>query len=164
MNNLNNGRVNLNTADTSKLFGLYDKIPTKEQVSFRNPMRGVWENSELSLTFFSKENIKIIQNGLRAGVYDKTDQKQIICEQDYDTLKIIMRSMFLEHSKNKTDNIKRQIQELNEIVINYCIEQIMIELKGYLIYLKDITTMHVPIDLPKMTSNKHKELVAKEWF
>lgn len=164
MNSLNNGRVNLNAPNTSQLFDIYDKIPSKEQVSFRNPTTGIWENSSLSGAFFSRENMKIIQNGIRAGVYQKSEKTQIISEQDYDTLKIIMRSVFLENAKNKPNNIREQIQELNQIVLNYCIEQIMVELKGYMIYLKDITSMHVPIDHPKMSNVKQKDLQTKNWF
>jgi hypothetical protein len=164
MNSLNNGRVNLNAPNTSKLFEMYDKIPSKEHVSFRNPTTGIWENSPLSGAFFSKENMKILQNGIRAGVYQKSGETQVIGEQDYDTLKIIMRSIFLENAKNAPNDIRGQIQELNQIVTNYCIDQIMIELKGYMIYLKDITSMHVPIDHPKMSNVKHKDLQMKNWF
>jgi len=164
MNSLNNGRVNLNAPNTSKLFEMYDKIPSKEHVSFRNPTTGIWENSPLSGAFFSKENMKILQNGIRAGVYQKSGETQVIGEQDYDTLKIIMRSIFLENAKNDPNDIRGQIQELNQIVTNYCIDQIMIELKGYMIYLKDITSMHVPIDHPKMSNVKHKDLQMKNWF
>ena len=164
MNSLNNGRVNLNAPNTSKLFEMYDKIPSKEHVSFRNPTTGIWENSPLSGAFFSKENMKILQNGIRSGVYHKSGETQIIGEQDYDTLKIIMRSIFLENAKNAPNDIRGQIQELNQIVTNYCIDQIMIELKGYMIYLKDITSMHVPIDHPKMSNVKHKDLQMKNWF
>ena len=164
MNSLNNGRVNLNAPNTSKLFEMYDKIPSKEHISFRNPTTGIWENSPLSGAFFSKENMKILQNGIRAGVYQKSGETQVIGEQDYDTLKIIMRSIFLENAKNSPTDIRGQIQELNQIVMNYCIDQIMIELKGYLIYLKDITSMHVPIDHPKMSNVKHKDLQMKTWF
>jgi hypothetical protein len=164
MNSLNNGRVNLNAPNTSKLFEMYDKIPSKEHVSFRNPTTGIWENSPLSGAFFSKENMKILQNGIRAGVYQKSGETQVIGEQDYDTLKIIMRSIFLENAKNAPTDIRGQIQELNQIVMNYCIDQIMIELKGYMIYLKDITSMHVPIDHPKMSNVKHKDLQMKNWF
>lgn len=164
MNSLNNGRINLNASNTSKLFELYDKIPTKEQVSFRNPTKGIWENSALSGAYFSKENMKIIQNGIRAGVYKNSNEAHLIGEQDYDTLKIIMRSIFLEHAKNNSSDVRNQIKELNEIVLNYCINQIMVELKGYLTYLNDITTMHTPIAHPKMTNNKHKDLEMKPWF
>jgi hypothetical protein len=164
MNSLNNGRVNLNAPNTSKLFEMYDKIPSKEHVSFRNPTTGIWENSPLSGAFFSKENMKILQNGIRAGVYQKSGETQVIGEQDYDTLKIIMRSIFLENAKNAPNDIRGQIQELNQIVMNYCIDQIMVELKGYMIYLKDITSMHVPIDHPKMSNVKHKDLQMKNWF
>ena len=70
----------------------------------------------------------------------------------------------MKTQKNAPNDIRGQIQELNQIVTNYCIDQIMIELKGYMIYLKDITSMHVPIDHPKMSNVKHKDLQMKNWF
>jgi hypothetical protein len=164
MNSLNNGRINLNAPNTSKLFEMYDKIPSKESAIFRDPIGGVMEESILSKVFFSIQNMQIIQNGIRAGVYQKSSKTQTICEQDYDTLKIIMRSIYLENAKHNSTGIKGQINVLNQIVLNYCINQIMVELKGYITYLKDITTMHVPIDHPKMSNVKHKDLEMKKWF
>jgi hypothetical protein len=164
MNSLNNGRVNLNAPHTSKLFEMYDKIPSKEHVSFRNPTTGIWENSQLSGAFFSKDNLKILQNGIRAGVFKKSDEMHTIGEQDYDILKIIMRSIFLENAKNSPNDIRGQIHELNQIVMNFCIDQIMVNVTGYLTYLNNISSMHIPIDHPKMSNVKHKDLQMKNWF
>jgi hypothetical protein len=164
MNSLNNGRINLNAPNTSKLFEMYDKIPSKESALFRDPIGGVMEDSTLSNAYFSIQNMQIIQNGIRSSVYQKTGNTQTICEQDYDALKIIMRSIYLENAKHNSTGIKGQINVLNQIVLNYCINQIMVELKGYVTYLKDITTMHVPIDHPKMYNVKHKDLEMKKWF
>ena len=97
---------------------------------------------------FSSENIEIIQNGIRAGVFKMSNQKHIIDKQDYDQIKIIMRSVFLQYSLNQPDNISEQIQSLNNIVLEYCIPKIHSELVSYLKYKEDITTLPVPQDNP----------------
>jgi hypothetical protein len=69
MNKINNGRVDIKTPNTSSLFQLYDKIPANQCATFRNPTEGLWTSNTLSDAFFSQQNIQIIQNGIRAGVY-----------------------------------------------------------------------------------------------
>ena len=120
MINVNNGRVDIKTPDTSNLFKLYDKIPANQCITFRNPTDGLWSETTLSQFFFSKENLQIIQNGIRAGVYNKSNKQYIIGPQDYDALKIIMRSVYLQYSANNINNISQQISELNNIVLDYC--------------------------------------------
>ena len=72
MSNLN-GRVNIKTPNTSNLFAMYDKIPANQCTTYRNPTEGLWDNTALSNAFFSAENMVIIQNGIRAGVYQKSN-------------------------------------------------------------------------------------------
>ena len=64
--------------------------------------------------FFSAENIQIIQNAIKAGVYHGSKSQFVIGNQDEDTLKIIMRSTFLQYSSNNPVNITQQIQSLND--------------------------------------------------
>ena len=59
----NNGRVDIKTPNTSSLFELYDKIPANQCATFRNPTEGLWDDTALSIAFFSKQNIQILQNG-----------------------------------------------------------------------------------------------------
>ena len=109
MNKTTNGRVDIKTTNTSKLFQMYDKIPAHQCSSYRNATEGLWDETTLSNLFFSRENIKIIQNGIRAGVYKKSRGQHIIGEQDCDSLKIIMRSVYLQNSANQPNNITQQI-------------------------------------------------------
>ena len=102
----------------------------------------------LSETYFSLENIEIIQNAIRANIYEKTNKKYIIDKQDYDQLKIIMRSIFLQNSLHQNNNIKEQITSLNEIVIDYCVPKVYSELMAYIKYKEDITTLAVPMNHP----------------
>ena len=151
-----NGRVDINGPKTSDLFQMYDKIPVNQCTTFRNPTEGLWDNTALSNAFFSAENMVIIQNGIRAGVYKKSNGQYVISDQDGDTLKIIMRSIFLQHTSNQPTNIKGQVNELNKIVLDYAIPQVYSEAVGYYMY--------TPIAPPVMSSNNDKQLVLKPWF
>ena len=162
--NASNGRVNIQSPNTNHLFSMYDKIPAQQCSTFRNPTEGLWDDTILSKAFFSKENIHIIQNGIRAGVYHKSKGQYIIAPQDCDSLKIIMRSIFLQHASNQFNHISKQIKELNQMVFNYCIAQIYSEAQGYMKYVSDVSTLVVPIAHPVMADNNDRELVMKPWF
>jgi hypothetical protein len=159
-----NGRVDIKSPSTQNLFNLYDKIPAHQCTTFRNPLEGIWEDTVLSNAYFSRENLEIIQNAIRKGIYDKTNGKYIIDNQDCDSLKTIMRGMFLEHSANQPYNITEQIVELNKMVINFCVQQIYSELRAYVQYLHDASTLVVPIAHPIMSTLADKQLELKPWF
>jgi len=164
MNKEYNGRVNIKSPNTSTLFQMYDKIPANQCVTFRNATEGLWNDTPLSQAFFSQENIQIIQNGIRAGVYQRSNGQYIIGPQDCDSLKIIMRSVFLQHSANQPFNIPKQIEELNKIVLNYCIQQVYSEAQGYMKYIDDASTLVVPISHPIQASNTDRQIEFKGWF
>lgn len=164
MNKVNNGRVNIKTPDTSTLFKMYDKIPANQCVTFRNPTEGLWNETPLSQAFFSQENIQIIQNGIRSGVYKRSNGQYVIGDQDCDSIKIIMRSVFLQYSANKPSSIPQQIIELNNIVLNYCVQQVYSEAQGYMKYMDDVSTLVVPIAHPVQASNNDRQLELKSWF
>jgi hypothetical protein len=162
--NTYNGRVDIKSPNTSKLFTMYDKIPANQCSTFRNPTEGLWDETLLSRAFFSYENIQIIQNGIRAGVYQRSNGQYVIGSQDCDALKIVMRSVYLQNAVNKNDHIADQIQALNQMVLNYCIQQVYGEAQGYLKYLDDASTLVVPIAPPVMADNTDRELEFKGWF
>jgi hypothetical protein len=164
MSKINNGRVDIKSPNTSELFQMYDKIPANQCVSFRNATEGLWNDTHLSQAFFSQENIQILQNGIRSGIYHRSNGQYIIGPQDCDALKIIMRSVFLQHAANQDNNISQQITELNKIVLNYCIQQVYSEAQGYMKYIDDVSTLVVPIAHPVMADNSDRELEFKRWF
>ena len=164
MNKVNNGRVDIKTPNTSDLFQMYDKIPANQCATFRNPTEGLWTENNLSNAFFSLQNIQIIQNGIRAGVYQRSNGQYLIGPQDCDSLKIIMRSVFLQHAANQPNNIPQQVYELNKMVLNYCVQQVYSEAQGYMKYINDVSTLVVPIAHPVMADNTDRELVFKSWF
>jgi hypothetical protein len=159
-----NGRVNIKTPNTTDLFKMYDKIPAHQCSTFRNPTEGIWTDSILSNVFFSRDNIQLLQNGIRSGVYKKSNGQYVIGEQDCDSLKIIMRSVFLTYSVNQPNNIREQVEALNQLVLNFCIQQVYGEAQGYMKYINDVSTLAVPIAHPVMSSTSDKLLELKNWF
>ena len=165
MSNLHsNGRVNILGPNLDIRFSMSDNIPVNQTSSFRDAMTGNWYDTALSTAFFSSPNMKIIQNGIRAGVYKKSNNQYIISEQNGDELKIIMRSVFLQYAKNLPTNIPDQIAALNKIVLEYAINQVYGEAQGYMTYKKDASTLVVPIAHPILSSTFDKQLELKHWF
>ena len=164
MNKVNNGRVNIKSPNTSALFQMYDKIPANQCATFRNATEGLWNETALSQAYFSQQNIKIIQNGIRAGIYKRSNGQYLIGPQDCDSLKIVMRSVFLQYSANQPNNIPEQIAQLNKIVLEYCIQQVYSEAQGYMKYIDDVSTLVVPIAHPVQASNTDRQLEFKSWF
>jgi len=164
MNKVNNGRVDIKSPNTSQLFQLYDKIPANQCVSFRNATEGLWTENYLSQAFFSHQNIQILQNGIRAGVFYRSNGQYTIGPQDCDALKIVMRSVFLQNAANQENNIPEQIAELNKMVLDYCIQQVYGEAQGYVKYIDDVSTLVVPIQHPVMADNTDRQLEFKHWF
>ena len=164
MNCNSNGRVNILGENSMNCFKLHDKIPVGGgDTYYKTAMVGNWQNTVLSDLFFSKDNITIIQNGIRAGVYQKSNKRFLIGVQDEDTLKMIMRSIFLQHSKNLPTQITEQISELNHMVLEYAIPQVMGEAVGYVKYKNDASVMYTPMERPTNTK-EFKTLEQKPWF
>jgi hypothetical protein len=164
-----NGRIDIinktQTPDITNLFAMYDKIPANQCATFREATLGQWDETPLSKAFFSKENIQIIQNGIRAGVYKKSNGQYTIGSQDCDALKIIMRSVYLQNSANQTINISGQIEELDKIVLDYCIHHVYSEAQGYMKYLYDVSTLAVPMASPVLETQKDKNnYKMPDWF
>lgn len=160
----NNGRINILSPDTKTQFKMYDKIPANQCVTLRNPTEGLWDDSILSNVFFSRENIQILQNGIRAGVYKMSKNQYIIGEQDCDSLKMVMRSVFLQNAVNLPTNITKQVENLNKMVLDFCIPQVYSEAQGYLKYIDDASTLVVPISHPVMSNTSDKTLEFTKWF
>jgi len=159
-----NGRVNIIGQINTLPFQLSDKIPVKQPSDYRDAMVGNWMDTPLSLTFFSSENIKILQNAIRRGVYDRSNKKFIIGEQNNDELKTIMRSTFLQNSVNLPCNIKEQIISLNNLVLAYAIEHVYKEAVGYIKYKRDASTMYILQPHPVVSRNYDLESNQLERF
>lgn len=159
-----NGRVNIMGPNVSTKFSMMDKIPLTTKTDYSNVLTGTFERTRLSDAYFSQDNIQIIQNGLRKGVYDRSNQKILVDQQPQDQVVSVMRSMFYQHSKNLEDNIPKQIQDLNKYVIDFCVNQVYNEAVAYLKYKEDSSKMHVPMSAPLYSNKTDKTLELKPWF
>jgi hypothetical protein len=112
-------------------------------------LRGNWETTPVSKHFFSADNMKVIQNGIRREVFTRSQPKgYVIYDQSVDELKMIMRAMYLQYSKNSPHNIEGQIAELNKLVIEWAAPRIMSEIDQYQYYLNDISHLPIPLEKP----------------
>ena len=113
---------------------------------------------------FSAENMNILPHTIKQGVYARSNKQYVIGNQNCDELKIIMRSIYLQHCKNLPVDIKYQIEELNTLVTNYAIDQVYKEATGYMKYKYDASTLVVPMSTGVNTSNKGKTLELRPFF
>ena len=155
------GRIDLMSSGTP-LF-LQDQIKIDDKTNYYNTIKHSLEPSRLSKAFLSYQNRIIIQNGIKAGVYKASNQQYIIDKQDDDVLNSIMTGIYLQYSSNQPDNITKQIEDLNKMVINFCVPKVFGEVKGYMQYKFDASTLVVPMMKPVSTYNS-KELVLNNFF
>ena len=163
--NYPNGRVNILNNTPNSVFNLYDKIPVEQNItSYRNALTGNLEDNMLSKVFFSKGNIILLQKKIIQGVYNNSKGRFQIGYQDEDTLKIIMRSTYLQYAEHKPTQIKEQVARLNKLVWDYVIPTIYKEAVRYLKYMKDQSTLVTPMDLPLHHDRQYKQLEIKPFF
>ena len=148
-----NGRVNIIQPDINKQFSLYDKIPIGKATHYTNALQGQQEKTLLSMVYFSKENIQIVHDAIRAGVHKQSNGRYVIGPQNIDTLKIIMRSIYLQHSLNKNCQITQQVEALNKMVVDYSVPQVLGEVEAYIKYKYDVSTLAVPMQRPAYLSS-----------
>ena len=162
-----NGRVNIiSQPDPEAAFKMQERIALRNKsTSFATALSGNdWEETYISKAFFSAENVQIIQNGLRAGVYKMSKNEIVIPPQNTDQLKIIMRSTYLQYAENSPKNIPQQIAKLNKIVLDYVVPTVYNEAMGYLKYMQDQSSLVVPLELPLHHDREYKQLELKPWF
>jgi hypothetical protein len=124
-------------------FGFQQASETNFQADM---LRGNWEDSDLSRTFYSAANLAAIQHAIRRAVYEKSQPKgYVIDDQSVDEVKIIMRATFLQYSKNQAYDITGQIAELNQRVVDWSAPHILSAVDHYVYYLNDISSMPVPL-------------------
>lgn len=162
-----NGRVDISQPDTAVLFSMYDRIPNNGgESTYYDALVGNWSDNTLSTAFFSAGNIQIIQNGIRAGVYKMSNGRFNVPPQNEDTLKTIMRSIYLQYAAHRTDvPIADQVRAINSLVLDYSIPVVYNETVAYIKYRNDVSTLVVPISRPAYVSVKgDKQLELKPWF
>jgi hypothetical protein len=160
-----NGRIDLVTPPSPEVvFQMQERIAVKNAASeYRNALTGIWETNILSDLFFSEKNIQILQNGLRAGVYKMSNNEFVIGPQNIDTLKVIMRSIYLQYAQHSMDNVTGEIERLNKLVLDYAVPSVYNEAVGYMKYCLDQSSIVRPLELPRQSDRAYKQLELKPW-
>jgi hypothetical protein len=161
-----NGRVDIiQEPSVDAKFKMQEKIAGRNKATtYHDALTGTWEHNVLSNLFFSAENIQIIQNGLRAGVYKVSNEQYVIPPQNIDNLKIIMRSTYLQYAEHYPDRITEQIERLNQIVLDYCVPNVYNECIAYVKYTQDQSTLVMPFERPLHHDRQYKQLELKPYM
>ena len=104
-----------------------------------------------------------MQDSIIEGVFKVTNGTKI-SKQSEDELLIIMRSIYLQHSKNQPNNIQQQIHQLNKLVLEYCIPNINSSIKQYNGYMNDITKQQTVMDKPQSVTIKGEKTLMPRHF
>jgi hypothetical protein len=102
----------------------------------------------LKETFFSKDNIDIIQNKLINEVKNKSNDKYVIGYQKIEHLKQIMEDIF----KTYNNNVNEDINELNNKVVIFCLPYIFNQIASHIKWQIDSNSPLIPLPLPETTS------------
>jgi hypothetical protein len=158
--NLNgeNGRVNLTVRKSAggsapSDFPGYQYQRTSEQNFQDDMLRGNWESTDVTKVYFSKENLDRIQNAIRKTVFERSQPKgYVIDNQSVDEIKMIMRAIYYTYSRNLPFDIDGQVNELNGRVIEWSVPHILSAVDHYYYYLNDISHLPVPLQQPQNLS------------
>ena len=125
-------------------------------------IEGITESTTLSKLFFSKKNIKLINQKIIITIKNK--YKHTITKQSDNELLIIMRTIYLNNAQNNFTNItelKKELRTLNSYVVNCCVDTIRKNITTHINYVntldKDTFLPNIwqnNIQLPEHTSKK----------
>jgi len=110
---------------------------TKKQTNFSESAKGIISPTIVSGVFFSRKNIDNLHSKIKVGI--KKTLNYDINNQSEEEIQIIMRSIYLQFSKNTDCDIQKQVFDLNKEVLNYCISNIYTNIKLYLGYIRNIS-------------------------
>ena len=144
---LNNGRV----SDATKVNN-YRK--SEEEIIYNNQkddaLKGILERTKLSNAFLSDENTENIQSQIRYGVHQQTGK--VISKQSPQEVNTVMRSIYLQEGSvpvTSDSEAREVISKLNTNVIDYCVNFVVSKLKQHDMYMRDISTLPVPLERPQ---------------
>jgi len=86
----------------------------------------------LNQSFFSEANIQHLQDEIRYRVWEKSEKKYVIDNQRPDDLKTIMRAYYLQYQINVEANAAQELNDLNERVLKFCVDDVLGSINMYL--------------------------------
>ena len=123
--------------ESIKPYDLYKNSNSQQNTSVDIISNIVVPNA-LSRAFFCNDNMERIQSQIINNVFTQSQKK--ISKQSYQELQIIMKSIYLQYSRNLPTNIEEQVLTLNKYVIDYSVPTIINNVLEYNKYIQDITS------------------------
>ena len=114
----------------------------------------------LEKVFFLPENIKLIQKQLIISVYHNSNKKYKIPFQNNDSILLTMKYIFNFYAQHLPFNIKKQIKDLNDMVVKELTPNIIMNLNSYYKYLEDAQNSLHLIDRPLNVSSTGNRTLA----
>ena len=110
------------------------------------------EKNELNTSFFSKNNIDLLQRTIITSI--KTTTNVNISSQSEHDLYIIMNYYYSNFSYNRITDISSQVDKLNKLVLNTVIPMVQSAMRQHSFYIKDKDENINPLDIGTSTSIK----------
>jgi hypothetical protein len=161
-----NGRVYVDLETPAKRYDLYQGSSENkaDDSNFAGTLRYIQETTPLSQAYFTNSNIERVQQEIRSVVMQVTNADTdpilnghkpiLIGRQDNSQIETIMRSVYLQYAKHLDYNIDGQIHELNSIVIREAVPNIITNVKQYIGYIRDASSLPTPLEQPINTSSR----------
>ena len=153
--NVNSGRMeNLENSKAYPQFELFQENHKGPERNFNDSLYGIMESSVPARVFFSEKNINNIQQKIINSIFNESQGKIKIGRQSDSELKIVMRSIFLQYGQNLNSKIQEQIAQLNKLVLNYCVENVLIGAIGHANYIRDLNKTQYVMERPQSVNIK----------
>jgi hypothetical protein len=114
-----------------------------EQIQYRH------NNTPLNTVFFSEANKANLQQKIHDTVLSMSKGEYNISEQSEADLLLIMRSYYLQYAENDPSEVAAELDKLNQRVVAFAANRIMVEIVAYRRFRKDILDFPEPIERPK---------------
>lgn len=157
-----NGLIHDSNVLSAVEYPLFQEEDTSKD-SYRNEaMRHMFEPNPVNDLFFSDVNISTLQDAIRYLVYKRSGH--VVGKQSDTELKVIMRSVYLQYSKNMRFKVVEQVRDLNKIVLDYCVPNIVANVKQHIGYYNNSTKLPIPMEHSKSSSSAGLKTLILEKF
>lgn len=130
---------------------------------------GGYQLTNVGKVFFSQRNMSLLQEALRYRVFVESNGKYTIGRQSNQELGLVMRSVYLGDTSgrdmaNRHQTLIEHVRMLNTSVIDFCVPRVLEEVRMYKHYLKDVSTMPIPIDRGTIATSKGDRVLEIKQF
>jgi hypothetical protein len=111
--------------------------------------------STVSKLFTSSSNTNALHEAIRYRVFVESGGEHTIGKQSDTELGLVMRSILLQYGNNNDAlDTRKQVRDLNQRVLDFCVAKVISEVDGYVRYRVDASTLHTPLENAQASSTK----------